>query len=150
MTLMTMTYSELQTSKLAEQNKFNPNIISFSSIRNNKKRKSASNNVSETDLKTKIVNARNIAQKELTELNKKFQTFLESIEDNNTANFIGYIETIEKYHEMLRMTAEAIINGNEGLKEYFGDDQYNEIRKEFYRDLITAIDKKNNTENEDN
>lgn len=135
---------------MAEQNKFNPNIISFSSIKNNKKRKSTSNNVSETDLKTKIVNARNTAQKELTELNKKFQTFLESIEDNNTAKSVGYIETIEKYHEMLRITAEAIINGNEGLKEYFGNDQYNEIRKEFYKDLISAIDKKNNTENEDN
>lgn len=150
MILMTMIYSELQTSNLAEQNKFNPNIISFSSIKNNKKRKSTSNNVSETDLKTKIVNARNTAQKELTELNKKFQTFLESIEDNNTAKSVGYIETIEKYHEMLRITAEAIINGNEGLKEYFGNDQYNEIRKEFYKDLISAIDKKNNTENEDN
>ena len=144
-----MNYSELQTSNLAEQNKFNPNIISFSSIRNNKKRKPVSNNVSETDLKTKIVNARNEAQKELTELNNKFKTFLESIEDNNTANFTGYIESIEKYHEMLRITAEAIINGNEDLKEYLGD-QYNEIRKDFYKDLIAAIDKKNNTENEDN
>lgn len=126
-------------------NMFKPNVISFSSIA--KKQKTENNNESQFSTKEKLMNAKNVAKNDLQDINKKFEAFIESLLDNSTAECIQYAESIREYHNMLVNSTAALIDQNKELQNWFGINEYDEIRIDFYKALIQIIEK-NNTKGE--
>lgn len=127
-------------------NAFKPNVISFSSIA--KKQKLDNNSNSQISTKEKLMNAKNIAKNDLQDINKKFENFIESLLDNSTAECIQYATSIREYHNMLINSTAALIDQNKELQNWFGTNEYDEIRIDFYKALIQIIEEKNNTKGE--